>query len=64
MRNRYIYAQSSGTVVIRSDRGKGGTWAGATEDLKKRWCPVFCRDYNYPGNKELIRLGAIPVIEE
>ena len=64
MRNRNIYAQSSGTVVIRSDRGKGGTWAGATEDLKKRWCPVFCRDYNYPGNKELIRLGAIPVIEE
>ena len=64
MRNRYIYAQSSGTVVIRSDKGKGGTWAGATEGLKKKWCPVFCRDYDYPGNKELIRLGAIPVTED
>ena len=64
MRNRFIYAQSSGTVVIRSDKGKGGTWAGAIEDLKKKWCPVFCRDCDYPGNKELIRLGAIPVTEE
>ncbi len=64
MRNRYIYAQSSGTVVVRSDKGKGGTWAGATENLKKKWCPTFCRDYDYPGNKELIRLGAIAVTEE
>ena len=64
MRNRYIYAQSSGTVVIRSDKGKGGTWAGATEDLRKQWCPVFCRDCDYPGNRELIRLGAIPVTDE
>jgi len=64
MRNRYIYAQSSGTVVIRSDYGKGGTWAGATENLKKKWCPTFCRDYDYPGNRELIHLGAVPVTEE
>ena len=64
MRNRYIYAQSSGTVVICSDLGKGGTWAGANENLKKGWCPTFCRDCNHPGNRELIRLGAIPVNEE
>lgn len=64
MRNRYIYAQSSGTVVIRSDKGKGGTWAGANENLKKGWCSTYCRDCDYPGNQELIRLGAIPVNEE
>ena len=64
MRNRYIYAQSSGTVVVRSDKGKGGTWAGAVENLKKNWCPTFCRDIDYPGNRELIRLGAIPVSDE
>ncbi len=63
MRNRYIYAQSEGTVVIRSDKGKGGTWAGATENLKHNWCPTFCRDCDYPGNRELISLGAIPVTE-
>ena len=61
MRNRYIYAQSEGTVVVRSDKGKGGTWAGATENLKHAWCPTFVRDCDYPGNQELIRLGAIPV---
>lgn len=64
MRNRYIYAQSSGTVVVRSEKGKGGTWAGAVENIKKRWCPTFCRDCDYPGNKELIRLGAVPVSDD
>ena len=64
MRNRFIYAQSSGTVVIRSDKGKGGTWAGATENLKKNLCPTFCRDCDYPGNQELIKLGAIPINDE
>ena len=63
MRNKYIYAQSSGTVVIRSDKGKGGTWTGATENLRKNWCPTFCHDFDCPGNKELIRLGAIPITE-
>ena len=64
MRNRYIYAQSSGTVVVRSDLGKGGTWAGAAENLKKSVCPTFCRDYDYPGNRELIKMGAVPIDDE
>ena len=64
MRNRYIYAQSSGTVVIRSDKGKGGTWAGATENLKSSMCPTFCRDCDYPGNKALINLGAVPINDD
>ena len=61
MRNRYIYAQSQGTVVVRSDYNKGGTWAGASDCLKHGWCPVFCRDHRYPGNQALIRNGAIPI---
>ena len=28
------------------------------------WCSTFCRDCDYPGNQELIRLGAIPINEE
>ncbi|MBQ8093801.1 MAG: DNA-protecting protein DprA [Clostridia bacterium] len=64
MRNRYIYAQSSGTIVIRSDKGKGGTWAGATENLKKSICPTFCRVCDYPGNKALLKMGAIPINDE
>ncbi len=64
MRNRYIYAQSVATVIVRSDYQKGGTWAGAVENLKYEWCKTICRDHKaYKGNQELIRLGAIGVGE-
>lgn len=63
-RNRLIYCQSSGTVVVRSDLNKGGTWTGASECLKHRWRPVFCRNApEYPGNAALIEKGAVPVDE-
>ncbi len=63
-RNKYIYAQSEATVVVRSDLNKGGTWSGATECLKKKWVPVFCREKeDYPGNMALIEKGAIPIDE-
>lgn len=61
MRNRYIYAQSQGTVVVRSDLNKGGTWTGANENLKNSWCPLLCWDHPYPGNQALIQKGAIPI---
>ena len=62
MRNRYIYAQSSGTIVVRSEYNKGGTWAGAVENLKYGWCKELCWDKKaYPGNKVLIERGAIPI---
>ena len=61
MRNKYIYAQSSGTVVIRTDLNKGGTWHGAVENLRNKWCRTFCRNCSYPGNRELIRLGAVAI---
>jgi DNA processing protein len=34
-RNKYIYAQSEAVVVVESDFEKGGTWAGATEQLSR-----------------------------
>lgn len=61
-RNRYIYAQSEATIVVKSDYNKGGTWGGATEALKKEYCPVLCRNHKqYPGNAGLIEHGAIPL---
>ena len=63
-RNKLIYAQSEGTLVVRSDLRKGGTWAGATENLKHRWCPLLCRESSCPGKQELIRMGAFPVSED
>lgn len=64
MRNRYIYAQSVGTVVVCSDEKKGGTWAGAVENLKNRWSATLCRDCPKPGNQALIRMGAVAVGDE
>lgn len=43
-RNRYIYALSDYALVVQSDYEKGGTWAGATENLKAGWVPLFVRD--------------------
>lgn len=61
-RNRFIYAQSQGTVVVRSDLGRGGTWTGATECLTHGWSPVFCwNNPAYPGNLALIDKGAVPI---
>jgi predicted Rossmann fold nucleotide-binding protein DprA/Smf involved in DNA uptake len=64
MRNRYIYAQSKGTVIVRSDLNKGGTWTGANENLKNNWCPVLCWNHPYPGNQALIEKGAVPIGED
>lgn len=61
MRNRYIYAQAAGAVVVRADLRKGGTWTGASENLKSRWCPTLCWDHPYPGNQALIQAGATPI---
>ena len=64
-RNKFIYALSVGTAVVRSDLNKGGTWSGATEALKHGWAYVYAWDNeNYPGNKKLIEMGAIPLDDE
>ena len=63
MRNKYIYSQSDATIIVKSDKDKGGTWNGAIENLKKGWCTEYCRNIEHPGNVELIRMGAIPIDE-
>lgn len=63
MRNRYIYAQSSGTIIVKAEKNKGGTWAGAVENLKHEWCEELCWNNSYSGNRALIEKGAIPIDE-
>jgi predicted Rossmann fold nucleotide-binding protein DprA/Smf involved in DNA uptake len=64
-RNKLIYTLADYGFVIASDFGKGGTWTGASEVLKKRWVPLFVVDGpEVPeGNKELIKKGGIPIPE-
>ena len=43
-RNKLIYALSDAALVVNSDRGHGGTWAGATEQLEKlRFVSIYVR---------------------
>jgi predicted Rossmann fold nucleotide-binding protein DprA/Smf involved in DNA uptake len=65
-RNRYIYALSDWALVVSSALGEGGTWAGATENLKHRWVPLFVRSGKQvpDGNPRLIESGGIPLPED
>ena len=62
-RNKIIYGLSRAVVVVRSDKDSGGTWAGATEALKKRYSTVFSwlGAGAGPGNQPLVELGAVPI---
>ncbi|PZU51920.1 MAG: DNA-processing protein DprA [Thauera sp.] len=58
-RNRYIYALADYALVVDSAEGEGGTWAGATEDLRHGWTPLYVRTPGEsPGNAALIAKGA------
>jgi predicted Rossmann fold nucleotide-binding protein DprA/Smf involved in DNA uptake len=65
-RNKLVYGLADYGVVVSSEFQTGGTWAGATEALKAKWCPVFVRtaDSIPQGNKELLKLGAEPLPEQ
>jgi DNA processing protein len=62
-RNKVIYALADAALVVTSDFEKGGTWAGAIEQLEKlHFVPVFvCNGANAgKGNSALLQHGAVP----
>lgn len=62
-RNKLIYALADASLVVSSDFNKGGTWAGATEQLEKlRFVPVFVKSPTggSEGLEALQRKGALP----
>jgi len=65
-RNKHIYAMSEWALVISSTVGKGGTWAGANENLKNDWVPLFVRSGPLvpDGNYRLIQMGGRAMTEE
>ncbi|MGV8075071.1 MAG: DNA-processing protein DprA [Syntrophobacteraceae bacterium] len=61
-RNKLIYAMADYGLVVSAEHKRGGTWAGAEEELKRDISlPVFVRiGNNTPfGNSRLLDLGAI-----
>jgi DNA processing protein len=62
-RNKFIYALADAALVVSSDFEKGGTWAGAIEQLGKRQLvPVYVRSRGTLGKglKALRERGALP----
>ena len=61
-RNKHIYSLSNYSVVVSSAE-KGGTWSGATQNLKNNWVPLFVRsgECTPSGNNKLIEMGGIPL---
>lgn len=62
-RNRLIYALADASLVINSDFNKGGTWAGAAEQLDKlHMVPVYVRSNGETsaGLEALREKGAVP----
>lgn len=61
-RNKLVYGLARYAVVVASDKESGGTWAGAIENLKAGWAPLFVRTGpTVPaGNQALLKQGAIP----
>jgi len=61
-RNKHVYALADYALVVDSSYKKGGTWAGAKEELnQKDRIPVLVRlqGSTSQGNQELHKLGAI-----
>ena len=65
-RNKYVYCLADAAVVVHSGT-KGGTWAGALENLKHGWVPVWVKPTEDPasGNALLVAKGArwLPIEE-
>jgi len=62
-RNKIIYALSDAGLVANADYEKGGTWAGAIEQIKRfKCCPIYVRTSTRTpkGNQALIDRGGLP----
>jgi len=62
-RNKLIYALADAALVVNSDYNKGGTWAGAVEQLEKlHLVPIYVRSNGEAGKglETLRRKGALP----
>ena len=60
-RNRIIHSFSEKTFVAQCSLGKGGTWSGTADNLRKGWSQVICYDDGSDASRELACMGAVCV---
>ncbi|MCE9560209.1 MAG: DNA-protecting protein DprA [Armatimonadetes bacterium] len=58
-RNALIYGMSLTTFVLASNYNAGGTWAGATNALRRRLCPVLVADLGGKPDPAVTALAAL-----
>ena len=63
-RNQIIHCLGQKVFVAQAQLRKGGTWSGASQNLKHRWNPVFCFDDNSPGINGLLAAGAFAISQK
>ncbi len=65
-RNKLVYGLADAAVVVSSTADEGGTWAGATEALKRGQPPLYVKSTGAvaSGNGKLLQAGARPFPEE
>ena len=57
-RNRIIHSLGSATFVAQSDYGKGGTWSGTYNNLKRNLSPVICFNDGSAAMAQYQKMGA------
>ena len=57
-RNRWIHIQGSAVIVCQCQKGHGGSWRGAVENLGNQWSPVFVPSGDGEGLRDLRARGA------
>lgn len=64
-RNKHIYASSDYAVVVSSGDSTGGSFKGASDCLKNKYCPLYAKDDGQApvGNKKLIEMGGLSLNE-
>lgn len=65
-RNKLVYGLADAAIVVASTDGKGGTWAGAIEALRRSKIPIYVRASGCipAGNRHLLELGARALTED
>ena len=65
-RNKCIYALADWSLVVSAAVAEGGTWAGAVENLRHNWSPLFVRDGAdvAAGNQRLLEMGALSLTSD
>lgn len=62
-RNVWVHKMGERTLIAQTGYRRGGTWQGATENLRHGWSEIYVNDDKSEGAAALADMGAIPISE-